>query len=321
MRSSVRAAALAIGDGVATVGRGARSAPTTSGRSCRPPPQFRFVGRRRRRSRCADTPWFQVFDDPDAAGAASESAIGSNLDLRVAVGACRGGARARRHREVVPLSAGRRRRQLQRAPGVERTEETDDEDTTHQSTQLRVPLVVGTRPVRQAPAPARSGVGAGARERAGAPRRARHAHRRRGDRTTSCCASSTCSSPSRDETLRLNDETVTYFQNRLDGGVSNRLELDRIRRNPRADRRRDSRKSSSRSRMVENELSLLLGRPPGPIAREPLRPDEALPPAVPPAFPRRCSSGGRMCCRRSSCSSRPTPISAPPRRCSSRPSA
>ena len=31
------------------------------------------------------------------------------------------------------------------------------------------------------------------------------------------------------ETLRLNDETVTYFQNRLDGGVSNRLELDRIR--------------------------------------------------------------------------------------------
>ncbi|HEU4796329.1 MAG TPA: TolC family protein, partial [Pyrinomonadaceae bacterium] len=30
-------------------------------------------------------------------------------------------------------------------------------------------------------------------------------------------------------TLRLNDETVLYFQNRLDGGVSNRLELDRIR--------------------------------------------------------------------------------------------
>ena len=30
-------------------------------------------------------------------------------------------------------------------------------------------------------------------------------------------------------TLRLNNETVQYFQNRLDGGVSNRLELDRIR--------------------------------------------------------------------------------------------
>src|SRR5204863_4221890 len=30
-------------------------------------------------------------------------------------------------------------------------------------------------------------------------------------------------------TLGLNDDTVLYFQNRLDGGVSNRLELDRIR--------------------------------------------------------------------------------------------
>src|SRR5205814_4322441 len=32
-------------------------------------------------------------------------------------------------------------------------------------------------------------------------------------------------------TLRLNDETVTYFRNRLEGGVSNRLELDRIQAN------------------------------------------------------------------------------------------
>ena len=30
------------------------------------------------------------------------------------------------------------------------------------------------------------------------------------------------------QTLRINDDTVTYFRNRLDGGVSNRLELDRI---------------------------------------------------------------------------------------------
>ena len=41
------------------------------------------------------------------------------------------------------------------------------------------------------------------------------------------------------QTLGVNDETVDYFQNRLDGGVSNRLELDRIRA-PRADRRRHS---------------------------------------------------------------------------------
>src|SRR5262249_60086071 len=33
------------------------------------------------------------------------------------------------------------------------------------------------------------------------------------------------------ETLRVNDDTVTYFRNRLEGGVSNRLELDRIQAN------------------------------------------------------------------------------------------
>ncbi len=36
------------------------------------------------------------------------------------------------------------------------------------------------------------------------------------------------------ETLRLNDETVDYFTNRLQGGVANRLELDRIQANLRA---------------------------------------------------------------------------------------
>src|SRR4029079_19036749 len=33
------------------------------------------------------------------------------------------------------------------------------------------------------------------------------------------------------QTLRLNGDTVRYFQNRLNGGVSNRLELDRIQAN------------------------------------------------------------------------------------------
>ncbi len=41
-------------------------------------------------------------------------------------------------------------------------------------------------------------------------------------------------------TLTLNDETVTYFRNRLEGGVSNRLELDQADRQPRADGRGDS---------------------------------------------------------------------------------
>ena len=60
---------------------------------------------RRRPQSLADSPWFQVFDDPTLQALIRE-AIGNNLDLQTAAGARRGGARPRRHRQVVPLSAG-----------------------------------------------------------------------------------------------------------------------------------------------------------------------------------------------------------------------
>lgn len=85
-------------------------------------------------------------------------------------------------------------------------------------------------------------------------------------------------------TLRLNDETVTYFRNRLDGGVSNRLELDRIV----ALRATTAAAIPDLERQVglaENGLSLLLGKPPGPIARAGLTLAEALPPPIPPGLP------------------------------------
>ncbi len=86
------------------------------------------------------------------------------------------------------------------------------------------------------------------------------------------------------QTLRLNDETVTYFQNRLTGGVSNRLELDRIR----AIREQTAAAIPEIERQigqVENLISLLLGRPPGPIARQRLTNTEELPPPIPPGLP------------------------------------
>ena len=86
------------------------------------------------------------------------------------------------------------------------------------------------------------------------------------------------------QTLRLNDETVAYFQNRLTGGVSNRLELDRIR----ALRSQTAAAIPEIERQigeVENLISLLLGRPPGPIARQSLTNTEELPPAIPPGLP------------------------------------
>ena len=60
------------------------------------------------------------------------------------------------------------------------------------------------------------------------------------------------------ETLRLNDETVDYFTNRLQGGVANRLELDRIQAN-RAQTAASIPAIERQVALVENELSMLLG--------------------------------------------------------------
>jgi multidrug efflux system outer membrane protein len=86
------------------------------------------------------------------------------------------------------------------------------------------------------------------------------------------------------ETLRLNDETVAYFQNRLTGGVSNRLELDRIQA-LRAQTAAAIPEIERQIGVVENLISLLLGRPPGPIARQKLTNTEELPPPIPPGLP------------------------------------
>src|SRR5207344_937015 len=81
-----------------------------------------------------------------------------------------------------------------------------------------------------------------------------------------------------------NDETVTYFQNRLDGGVSNRLELDRIQA-LRAQTAAAIPGIERQMALVENAISMLLGRPPGPIPREPLANTELLPPPIPAGLP------------------------------------
>jgi multidrug efflux system outer membrane protein len=86
------------------------------------------------------------------------------------------------------------------------------------------------------------------------------------------------------QTLDINDQTVTYFQNRLDGGVSNRLEVDRIRA-LRAQTAATIPTIEQQIATVENEISLLLGRPPTPIVRDPADPDIVLPPAIPAGLP------------------------------------
>ena len=97
-------------------------------------------------------------------------------------GASRGGARPRGYRQVVPLSASRRRRELRRPPGVE-CDDQRERGRRHDASEwdLRFSAVLGARSVRPPAARAGSGVCIGPGERAGAPRRARHADRRRRD--------------------------------------------------------------------------------------------------------------------------------------------
>ena len=86
------------------------------------------------------------------------------------------------------------------------------------------------------------------------------------------------------QTLGGNDETVTFFVNRLNGGVSNQLEVDRIR----AFRSQTAAAIPDLERQIaiaENALSLLLGRPPAPIAREPIQALSNPPPLIPPGLP------------------------------------
>lgn len=86
------------------------------------------------------------------------------------------------------------------------------------------------------------------------------------------------------QTVGKNEETVAYYQKRLEGGLSNRLELD----SALANRARTAILVPEFERQiaaVENALSLLLGRPPGAIDRgEPMEgfgPPRAIPAGLP----------------------------------------
>lgn len=85
-------------------------------------------------------------------------------------------------------------------------------------------------------------------------------------------------------TLTTNDGTVRFYESRLKGGVSNRLEVDQAL----ANRARTATVIPQLERQIavtENALSLLLGRPPGPIERGEALSDQSVPPEVPLGLP------------------------------------
>jgi multidrug efflux system outer membrane protein len=85
-------------------------------------------------------------------------------------------------------------------------------------------------------------------------------------------------------TLRVNDETVEYYRRRVNGGVSNQLELDQAI----ANRSRTAAVIPDLERRIaiqENLLSFLLGRNPGAIPRGAVLTDQYHPPTIPTGLP------------------------------------
>ena len=85
-------------------------------------------------------------------------------------------------------------------------------------------------------------------------------------------------------TVAINDDTVLYYTRRLQGGVSNRLEVDQAKAN-RAITAAAIPELERQVVIAENALSVLLGRAPGAVARwKPIAENE-VPPQVPSGLP------------------------------------
>lgn len=80
------------------------------------------------------------------------------------------------------------------------------------------------------------------------------------------------------------DDTLALFTRRYQGGVDSKLSVERAKA-ARAQAAAAIPQTEQQILQQENAISVLLGRPPGPIPREPLLTREALPPQTPPGLP------------------------------------
>ena len=247
------------------------------------PATYRFVEGATEAQSLADTPWWQVFDDPTLQALVREALV-NNLDLQMAV------ARVEEARARAGIAKSFLYPQVDgavsygvRQASTARTQAGAEDDTTHQSGaygfQLSWEIDLFGRLRRQHEASLALVL---ASEQG-----------RRGVLVTLVGDVATNYFLLREldlqleiarQTLRLNNETVTYFRNRLEGGVSNRLELDRIQANQ-ALTAAAIPDIEQQIAVIENALSLLLGRTPSPIGRERLAETEALPPEIPAGLP------------------------------------
>jgi multidrug efflux system outer membrane protein len=247
------------------------------------PDQYRFVEGTTQAQSLADAPWYQIFDDPTLQ-ALIRDALANNLDLKMAVARVEE-ARARAgiaKSFLYPQVDGVANYSVRQASNT-REGTPEETDTTHQSGtygfQLSWEIDLFGRLRRQHEA-ALAIVLASEQGRRGVlvtlvgDVASNYFLLRELDLQLEIAR----------QTLRINDETVTYFRNRLEGGVSNRLELDRIQA-LRAETAASIPMIEQQIANVENAVSLLLGRPPGPIDRVRLGDAEQPPPGIPPGLP------------------------------------
>jgi multidrug efflux system outer membrane protein len=250
-----------------------------------PPAAFRGVTNAQAAASLADEPWWQVFSD-EALQALIRDAIAHNLDLRIAVArvqearALSGVARSFLYPEV-NLTAGYTGNQASRnsqPPGAFK-----DADRTYNNTSVEAAMAWELDLF-------------GRLRRENEAAFARYLSTEEGRRAVlvalvSDVASSYFLVRELDlqleiarRTLELNDQTVVFYRQRLSGGVSNRLELDQAVAN-RALTGASIPEIERQIAVLENAISVLVGRPPGAIPRGRTLDGQHVPPAIPLGVP------------------------------------
>jgi len=250
-----------------------------------PPATFRGVTDTQTAASLADEPWWQVFSD-EALQTLIRDAIAHNLDLRIAVArvqearALSGVARSFLYPEV-NLTAGYTGRQGSR--NSQPAEAARDGDRTFNNTSVAASMAWELDLF-------------GRLRRENEAAFARYLATEEGRRAVivtlvSDVASSYFLLRELDlqleiarRTLGVNDQTVTFYKDRLGGGVSNRLEVDSAVAN-RALTGASIPDIERQIVILENAISVLAGRPPGAIPRGRILDEQHAPPAIPVGVP------------------------------------
>jgi multidrug efflux system outer membrane protein len=251
-----------------------------------PPAVYRDAGDAQARETLADIPWWQVFQD-EALQALIRDAIAHNYDLRVAIARVQEArALARVARSFLYPDVG-----ISAFSGVNQASRNsqppivteDDEDRTFNNTSLTATMAWELDLF-------------GRLRRDSEAAFARYLASEEGRRAVLITLVSDVATAyfqlreldlQREvalRTLTLNDQTVDYYRTRLAGGVSNRLELD----SAVANRSLTAASVPDIERQVailENAISVLVGRAPGAVVRGQTLEEQALPPNIPVGVP------------------------------------